>query len=203
MYIILAIVAAILGYYMGKNAANTEVYLLQKELKEKEETLSCKWSEIYFRDQKINKLEKNLGYLLVTYPEIKDKLDRTLELKQDPILSEIINESISKRDTDGSKLKSHYDYQNEIQKLEDEIRDCKGQLRHIEITGKYTIAFRNIVIEHADALKDDVKIIKAYNYKQIDDSIYSYSTDVEIEFLKVNLPTYKDKCEILRNVKTW
>lgn len=203
MYIIMTIVAAILGYYIGKNSANHEVYLLQKELKEKEETLSYKWSEIYFRDQKINILEKNLGYLLVTYPEIKDKLDSSLKQIEDPILSEIIKESISKTNTDESNLKSHYDYKKEIQKLEDELRECTEQLSDVEINGKYTIAFRNIVIEHADVLKDDVKIIKAYNYKQIDDSIYSYSTDVEIEFLKVNIPTYKDKCEILRNVKTW
>ena len=204
-YVLIAF-AAILGYLVGKNVSSDKMEMLYNEIQAKEKFCKDKDYEITNKDKKIKSLEDTIGYLQLYYPAILELLEgreRSKGLRDialcnstNPALAaayihakeEEERKAIEMLPQNRKELKTCSQYEGEISKLKREIEDYKIQLWESEVAGKYVLAFRNIVIEHADELKNDVKVIKAYNY---DGNQIHGGSDVEIKFLKLNLPNYK------------
>ena len=86
-------------------------------------------------------------------------------------------------------MKTRSQYEHEISELKDKVSDYQTRLYLSETSGRYVLAFRNIVIRNADKLKDEVRVIRSDNY---DGSRPHGGADVEIEFLNTNIPNYKE-----------
>lgn len=206
MSYVLIIFAAVLGYLLGKSVGENKAEPLYAEIQARDEIINNKEHEITDKDRKIENLEETLGYLQINYPAILELLEgrersremqeRATRMSRNPALAvayrehvkEKEREAIKKLSTNRSELKTSSQYEYEIDNLKKEIDEYKIHFDYAEIAGKYTLAFRNIVIEHADELKDEVKIISAINY---DDCRPLAAQNVEIEFLNLNIPNYK------------
>lgn len=184
MTFVLVFLTLAFGFMVGKDFKTTALF---EDIKKKENIIENKVLEIEEMERRIKILENAINYLQITYPEIRDNISSTIKENTDPVLVKAI-ESMKKFSMDDKIIKTHDQYEYEIRELEEKYRDCKMNLNTAEIFGRYVIAFRNIVIRNADKLKDEVKIISADNY---DNSRIHGGVNVEIEFLKANIPNYK------------
>ncbi len=175
--------ALVLGFMVGKDFKSQALY---DDIKAKERALESKEHELKYKDSEIRFLTKTINQLQVTYPEIRDTLSSSIIVNTDEALTKAI-EALKPSE---KNLKTLSQYEHEISELKDKVSDYQTRLYLSETSGRYVLAFRNIVIRNADKLKDEVRVISSINY---DHSIPHGGADIEIEFLKSNLPNYKEQ----------
>lgn len=180
----LVILALILGIIVGKDFKNAVLF---DDIKKKEKVIESKDWEIEEKEREIKRLRNAIDYLQLTYPEIRSNINREITNNTDPLLKNAI-EKIKENSSNDENIKTYAQYEREIKELDNKYRDCQTELLYIETSGKYVMAFRNIIIRNAEKLKDEVKVIRAYNY---DNSVLHGGGDIEIEFLKEDIPNYQ------------